>query len=151
MGAKTWILVANASTAKLYQRHTSLQTPEYLRGWSHEDSRKHAEELIADSAAGRSQQSFGHGARPAIDPKGSPKENEKRDFAAELGSYLNEERKQGGFEALILVASPEFLGLLRETLDGPSQASLTLSVAKDYTHASAEELQEYLNDYQEKS
>ena len=151
MGAKTWILVANASSAKLYQRHTPLQMPEYLRAWSHEDSRKHAADLIADSAAGRSQQSFAHGARPAIEPQSSPKENEKQDFAAELGSFLNEERKQGAFEALILVASPEFLGLLREALDGPSQAAILLSVPKDYTHTSAEELQRHLDEHQKKS
>ena len=150
MGEKTWILVANASHAKLYQRHTSLQLPEYLRDWQHEDSRKHVQELIADSAAGRSQQSFGHGARPAIEPQTSPKANEKQDFAAELGRYLNEERKGGAFAALILVASPEFLGLLREALDSYSQACLVFSVAKDYTQTSAEELQQYLDQYQEK-
>ncbi|MEY2343012.1 host attachment protein [Acidithiobacillus sp. IBUN Pt1247-S3] len=144
MEAKTWILVANASHAKLYQRQHTLQVPEYLRSWEHEESRKHVEDLIADSAAGRSQQSFAHGARPAIDPKTSPKLVVKEHFAAELGHYLNQERKAGTFAEIILVALPEFLGLLREALDKDMANCVTKSVAKDYTESHSEELQKHL-------
>ncbi|HCK83450.1 MAG TPA: host attachment protein, partial [Hyphomonadaceae bacterium] len=50
----------------------------------------------------------------------------------------------GAFKSLVLCAPPRPLGLLRENLSAPARERLSQVLAKDYLHASAEELEQRL-------
>jgi len=54
-------------------------------------------------------------------------------FARELSEVLRSSMRETRFEELILVASPAFLGTLRQTLSTELTRRVVLSIPKDYT------------------
>jgi protein required for attachment to host cells len=53
-------------------------------------------------------------------------------------------QQQGRFGKLVLIASPEFLGVLRKLLDPKVLASISLEINKDYTQSSVDKLPEQI-------
>lgn len=130
----TWVVVANGSDARFFANEgcgKGLRLREHL---SHPDSRKRELDLVTD-APGRTVQSAGVGTRPSIAWETSPKEVEMQRFAREIADHLDEGRKQGAFDRLVLVAPPQFLGLLRDTLESHNTVPVDGSLNKDYTQA----------------
>ena len=64
------------------------------------------------------------------------------DFAAELALNLEEARRDGRFDDLMLVAEAPFLAELRANLSNALRAVLTGEIAKDLVDAGRETLQE---------
>lgn len=141
----TGILVCNASAARFFLNEGCGKGMSLVTDWEHPDSRKHEGDFVTGSA-GRVQQSYGHGARPGIEWKTSPKETEMQHFAAELVDYLQNSRMKAVFEHLIIVAPPHFLGLLREKLDDPTRTLLRDTLDKDYTQENVSALLKHLAD-----
>ena len=137
----TWILVANASQAKLYVNTGPNKGLQLLKGLMHPESREKASDLVSDRPG--QMHSAGTGQR-ASQPKTDPKTNEARHFALELARELNHGRSSGQVERLILVAPPAFMGLLNEKLDGPTANLVSDRFEKDYTKAPDKELAGHL-------
>lgn len=57
-------------------------------------------------------------------------------FAKRISRRLDTERRNGGFEELIIIAAPQFLGLLRPELSGPTRKRAVKEIAKDLVRAS---------------
>ena len=57
-------------------------------------------------------------------------------FAKRISRRLETERRNGKFEELIIIAAPQFLGLLRPELSGPTRKRAVKEIAKDLVRAS---------------
>ena len=88
-----WILVANASCARVLQRQAGASF-ELVRSFSHPQSRLKASELSSD-AAGREMGS-GHFGGAAYEARTPPKRREHDRFAREVSEFLDEAAHAAG-------------------------------------------------------
>lgn len=139
--ATTWILVANASQAKLYANTGPKKGLTIIKDLKHPESREKAADLVSDRPGQLHSPGSGH---RASQPKTDPKTNEARHFAQELARELNHGRASGQIERVILVAPPAFMGLINEKLDGPTANIVSDRFEKDYTKATDKELAGHL-------
>jgi len=139
--ATTWILVANASQAKIFANAGPKKGLSLVKDLKHPESREKAADLVSDRPG--QMHSSGNSHR-ASQPKTDPKTNEARHFAQELARELNHGRASGQIERIILVAPPAFMGLLNEKLDGPTGHIVTDRFEKDYTRSNEKELAGHL-------
>jgi protein required for attachment to host cells len=136
----TWFLVANASSARLYQGDPRRKL-ELLKEFSHPASRERASALVSDRPGHNPGAGNGHG---SFVPASDPKQNEASQFASELVGELEKGRVGGVARRIVLVAAPSFLGLLNKQLSEGCRALVTTTVQKDYTKADDKELQGHL-------
>ena len=140
MRSKTWILVANASEARILEAEKSdLRQIEVLK---HPETRLHGRDLVTDKP-GREFSSVGS-RHSAIEPHVDPQKNEAQHFALQISQHLDHAFRSNHFKKLYVIASPAFLGLLRHSLHSATQDSIVLSIDKDLTDKSPVELRSYL-------
>lgn len=135
---KTWILVANSSNATIFTADSPTAHLVELASFDNPEVRMKQKDLISDRP-GRSFDSHGEG-RHAMAVNVSPKEQEQIRFAKSIVDRLEKGRVENAFERLIVVASPEFLGLLRVNFSTSLKSLLSLEIDKDYVSLRAEEL-----------
>jgi protein required for attachment to host cells len=80
----------------------------------HGAARTRARDLSADRP-GRSFDSHGQG-RHAMEPETDAKRHEAEVFAKQVADRIERARIEDEFDELVLIAAPEFLGLLRKSL-----------------------------------
>jgi len=141
MANTTWILVANASLAKIYANHGPKKGLEVLKELEHPESRQKNADLVTDRPGHMQSVGNGHG---AFQPQADPKLNAARQFAQELAREFNHGRSTNQFERAILVAPPSFMGLINDKLDGHTASLVSDRFEKDYTKASEKELTGHL-------
>ena len=74
------------------------------------------------------------GARPV---EQTPRQTDEATFAKQLAETLYGMKQSGQFEALVLVADPQTLGQLRDTMHKIVETSVVSAIAKDLTNHSA--------------
>jgi protein required for attachment to host cells len=137
---KTWILVANASDAKLFQTedlrkgHLTL-----VKEFIHNESREKNTELVADGPGYIQTDRQG---RNAYEKKEDPKQVEADNFAHELVKVIKHGHATQEFLKLIICSSPHFYGLLHKHLNMDDK-NFT-HIPKDYTKLAPKELIEQL-------
>ena len=132
-----WVLVANSSSARLFKLET-LQKLTELQDFVHPESRIKEQDLV-DEKPGRSFESTSlH--RHGMQPRHTQREHEQEEFARKISDYLEEAYAQASFQELYLVASPNFLGLLRQTLKRQVLGTIVKEVSKDVVHLSTSEI-----------
>jgi protein required for attachment to host cells len=139
----TWLLVADASKARLYSIHKARvfqqQNPDELAlvaEYVHADSRKKGVELATDKMG-----EFGSG---TFVENTSPKWHAAEQFAHELLGYLESARKEGSYRDLIIVAPPAFMGLLHKHMPHEIHKLVSQKIEKDYTQNNPRELMQNL-------
>lgn len=144
MTPSTWILVCDASRARLFHGKRGKQRAaglEQLQELEHADSRARGRDLTAD-APGRKPvgpvpaRSGNHGGahgRPGAAPDTDPKEVEAQKFARELSALLEKGLHDHAYERLILVAPPQFLGTMRDTVSTQVSKHIATTLDKDFT------------------
>jgi protein required for attachment to host cells len=140
----TWILVADAARARLYECDGSGAHLKQINDFHHAESRTKNHELVADRP-GRMWQSHvgphpGRGSKSSMEPSISAKEAEHEHFARQLAATLVQGLNDHAYGRLILVANPDFLGLLRRFADEQVRKHVVASVDKDYTALTTPEL-----------
>ncbi len=138
----TWILVAESSRAKIYAGKGQRGTLTEIRDFVHPKGRLHEGDLVSDTP-GSDGGSVGQG-RHVLDDKVNAREQEAIVFANELADYLDRERSKGTFTALVLIAPPAFLGLLRDNLSKEVMDIVSQQIDKNLIQKSAEAIHEYL-------
>ena len=128
---RTWILLADAASARLYVSSERPGDWTLLRQLEHAESRMRPSELLSDKP-GRVKQSTG--SRAALEAPTPRKKVEAERFARELAQVLDEGVVSGGCERLVLVAPPAFLGILRDKLPPRVAARVSDVIEKDYLH-----------------
>lgn len=156
MNHTTWILVSDASRARLFVGQKKNQPWTLLESIDHPESRAKGKDLVTDRP-GRVAQSGGSnssggpgspgkGSRSGMEPPTSPKEVEHEQFARFLADFLAKGLREQAYSSILLVANPHFLGLLRTMMDEQVKKHVKATVDKDYTSLHQKELQERLAD-----
>ena len=126
----TWILVTDASRARLFEAGLREVGWSLLEEFAHPEGRELSREIRPSSPPGRMQQNKSPGGRrTSVEPRTTPKEAETERFAQHLADRLDEATREHKLDNLVLVASPHFLGILKGKLD--RQTAKHLRVADD--------------------
>lgn len=141
----TWILVGDASRARVFAHNGEQEPWALVRELEHPESRARNADLV-DGVSGRVQQSAGAGHRPAMEPTTWPKQVEAERFSQELSHMLDHEYDERRYDALVLVAAPHFLGLLRKHLRPKLSKLVVATLDKDYSALEAREIQLLVED-----
>lgn len=135
----TWVLISNASGARLFGVQSRHRPWVLRREYVHHESRLKGAELQSDRP-GRTQESARPGVSTLLEPHLTAKEAEARAFARILVDDLEDARKHSRYQRLAITAPPHFLGLLREHLTPQLASLVALTLDKDYTHLPDQEL-----------
>lgn len=151
----TWILVCDASRGRLYREEPRGRGFTLLESFSHEESRARVRDLMAD-AQGRKPNGtsggMGNGSggtylgRPGAAPDTDPKTVEAQKFARELAEALERGLNDHAYEALVLVAPPQFLGMLRGAVNAQVEKRIQMTVDKDLSWLDPHPLEERLRE-----
>lgn len=138
MSQKHWILVANASHARVLERSSFSEPLLELTDWCHPESRMRASETerapLGHSEAGRA----------ALAPRTELKQIHRSEFAKTLALYFHEAVLSHRFNALALFASNPFMGELMSHLDAPVQRTIVAKHMLDLTALNLTELDKRL-------
>ena len=136
-----WILVANATEARLLQQEPD--TPlVVVQAFHHPASRQRSSEL-GDDKAGRELSGRGFGGA-AFEPRVDAQTKEQLQFAREIAQRLEEGARQGSYAGLVVHASSPFLGELKHALGEQTQRLLTATHDVDLTSFGLAEIEERL-------
>ena len=139
----TWIIVADSSLAKVF-RLGKFPKIEEIGFVEHPESRLRNQD-IAGSKPGRAFQSFGV-SRHAYQPKSTPKKLEAEKFATFLGDYLTMAHENKEFSALYIIASPSFLGMIRQHIHPSLHKAIIAEIPKDLTTSTSLEIERHLTE-----
>jgi protein required for attachment to host cells len=141
-GKTNWILVADASAARIFVLAGPRQRINLAPVRELTAEVKRSSEIGSDRL-GRTHDRIGYG-RHAEEPPTDPKRYAKASFAREIAQYLDDERRKNGFGRLTVVAPPQFLGDLRAAMGGELRALVDTEINKDLTKLSVHELTQQL-------
>lgn len=141
MKKQIWVIVANSSSAVIYEAVNNNSLKEVER-FDHPNSRLHDQDLVS-SRPGRTFDSMGPG-RHAMEPPTSPKYHEFQVFAQNLAKRLEHAANEFLFTRLYVAANPQFLGILRDTFSTRVKNLIAAEVDKDLTTAKEELIRSHL-------
>lgn len=137
MTTKLWIVVANASMARIFSlnKHKDLKLVQEL---SHPDSRKKDTELVSDIPG--QFRARGGVARGNFCARTEPRKVQAHHFAQEIADILEHGRKTNLFDFIVLITLPGFQGTLKEHLNDHTLHKIKRVIPKDFHNASEKEL-----------
>lgn len=137
----TYIVVADAARARIFTRlgHKLTEQEDLV----HAEGRLHEGDLVTDKGSDSSDHSS---ATRSSSGEAVARAHHEEIFAREVSERLYRARIDNQLEKLILVASPHFLGQLRDKLDAPTSKLVIHSLAKDLTKAGIEEISNAVDD-----
>jgi protein required for attachment to host cells len=138
----TWIMVANASQARLFANDGPKQGLKLIKELMHPESREKTSNLVSDRSG-----AYGGAGHGAVGQPDDPKHHEAERFAQEVSKELEAGRVKNAYDRLILVASAPFMGLVNNHLPGQVRSMLSESIDKDYTRLPVKDLAGHLEGY----
>ncbi len=139
-----WLLVANASSARIFLIE-SLKKITELKAFIHPESRMHEQDLVS-SKPGRDRATGTGNRKHAMEPQTSKKDHECELFAKSLSEHLDAARMQNDFSQLVVAASPSFLGILRQVLSPATSNLITKEINKDLVQLSTSEIVDLISE-----
>jgi protein required for attachment to host cells len=136
------IVVADQAEAIFYDTPSLRARPKEVGHISDPLAHQHDREFSSDRP-GRSYESVG-GQRHAIEREDHPRQREAVRFAKRISRRLDEARRKGEYDELIVVAGLPFLGLMRKELSRPTRARVVHEIRKDLVHSPVESLRRHL-------
>jgi protein required for attachment to host cells len=140
--ARTWVVVAGSSAARIFAAPKPTGGLEEVESLVLPEGRMHPRQLASD-LPGRAFDSVG-GGRHALENEVDPREHAVNAFAHQLAERMAAARSQREVERLILVAAPEFLGKLRDSLDAPTRKLVESEFPLNLVKRSAAEIRRHL-------
>jgi len=144
---KTWILVADSSRARIFLADTASSPLVELETFAHPASRQHEQEITSDLPGKQNGKGLNGSFAHAMTQETDPKRQEAINFSREVAQHLNKSFSKNQFKQLILVAAPNFLGLLRDNLADNTRRSLTLQLDKNLAQCRPEDIRKHLPEY----
>ncbi len=139
---KKWVVVAESSRARIFETMGFNQPLREIQDLAHPEGRLPARELKSDRPArivrGRRQEHH------QVSPQVEPKRQEAILFARQIADCLESAAVKGEYEELILIAAPEFLGVLRESLSPVAEKRVVKTVNKNIVHQDEAAIREYV-------
>jgi len=140
---KTWIVIADATRARIFERDEADGRLTEVTDLAHAASRLRSRELGRDHA-GRQEPYRGSSGPAAFTPQTDPQEREHERFAHELAHMLDRAVEEHRCGQILLASTDRFLGLLRAHLNARTQATISQTLHHDYTRLGAREIEERL-------
>jgi protein required for attachment to host cells len=141
---KTWILVADAGRARLFEAQSRDGVLAEIGGYANPEAHARGAETGSDRPP-RTQESA-NSARHAIEPHTDAHDKAAMGFAKGLAEILEHGRVEHAYTRLLLVAPPRFLGQLRAELGAQVGKLVAGSIAKDLTHATNGDIRAVLDE-----
>lgn len=126
----TWIVVADASRARIVTWTGADHTLEELDSLEHPESQKHEGDL-ATGGQGEVIESMGRSSRKT-GPEVTALEKHAESFAKEIVAYLREAYEKKHFGELVIVAAPRELGRIRDNLDPVLEKRVKRTIDKNW-------------------
>jgi protein required for attachment to host cells len=136
------IVVADQAEAIFYDTPSLQAQPKEVAHISDPLAHLHDRDFSSDRP-GRSYESVG-GQRHAIEREDDPRQREAVRFAKRISRRLDEARRKGEYDELIVVAGPPFLGLMRKEMSRPTRERVVHEIRKDLVHSPVESLRRHL-------
>lgn len=140
--SKTWILVADAARARLFELPKKGANLTEIACYTHPDGRTPG----CHPAHGRlpRAQESNSAARHAIEPRTTLREKNAKKFAVALSDVVQRGRLEGRYDELVLMAPPRFLGTLHDRLDEQTRKCVVGEIGNDFLKLSPDELRTHL-------
>lgn len=142
MMRNTWVVVADQSQARIFEAPKPLGPLVELERLDHAAGTKRGIEILSDRP-GRAFDSVG-GGRHAMEPEVDPKQAEAMKFAREIVGRLEKGRTAGQYDRLVLVAGPQFLGLLRQSMSPALADLVSVEIPKNLGQHDARQIRAHL-------
>lgn len=133
-----WIVVANGSSARAFERKGAREPLVELQHWLHPQTRMHASELSHDHPGP------GHSGRGGLTPRIEQRHKARAQFAHELSKWLQAKVALQNQSRLALFSSNPFLGELMTELPETVRQHVCASHPTDLTSLPFQALQERL-------
>lgn len=138
----TWTLVADRTRARLFASSRASEPLVEVRDFLNPDGRELAQELVTDRSS-RMPAMVGR-ARGALEARTSPEEHAAEVFAREICGALERGLVDRACERLVLVAAPEFMGVLHGCASKRIRAATVFELGKNLTSQEADGIRAYL-------
>jgi protein required for attachment to host cells len=141
---REWIVVADFSGARIFERTSKTAKPELVFEMPHPEGRMRTQDLVSD-----------HGGQmrvPSVDgvmgmPQGTdPHDVENERFTQKLADHLTTAVHEGKCQSLNIVVGPRLLGALRPHLAKLKKGVVASEIAKDFAHVPTSQLKDKLKD-----
>ncbi len=141
---RTWVVVADSNHAQIYLRK-QLNSP-LKTVVSMEDRQSQGRDAASDDDdAGGVFRAVGHNGRGRADAAPPGRRNGRAQFAREVVERVERGRTREEFEELILIAPPQLLGIMRESLTKPTLDRVSREIAKNLVALEPERIKPYLS------
>ncbi|MBI3157437.1 MAG: host attachment protein [Burkholderiales bacterium] len=144
----TWIVLANAARARIFEAGAAGATPTEVRTLVHPASRLKGHELTEDRP-GHAERQTASTAAPGgtgYPPRADPRVKEQHAFAREIAQLLHDALGAGHCARIVLAASNPFLGELRAALTPAVAGAVAHSEPADLTALPVLDLQSRLRE-----
>lgn len=151
MTARTWVLVAESSRARLFEMATPMSPLEEIEAFTHPDGHLRGTERNSDAPGrfGTKKSARDRGAGITGGAHVFYKEHAEQEYQEAFARFLAEQiehaRAEGRFDRLVLIAAPAFLGLLRDHLSEPTRRCIRQELGKNFTRNSPEEIRQKID------
>ena len=139
-----WIVVANASLARFFERDAPGDPLVALSTMEHPESRLKGIDLADDRPGHEATDNSSGGNR--FEPRSDPRRKEHRRFARQIAQHLDAALAKGSFTSLWICASDPFLGELKAELSDAVAHHLQHTADRDYTGLGLGELEQRVHD-----
>lgn len=139
-----WLLVADSVRGRVFQAASPTDPINEMTTLAHPEGRLHEQALTSD-LPGRTFDRRGFG-RHVMEDRISAKEQDNIKFAQRIADYLETMRVEKKYERLIVVAPPDFLGILSAKLSSATQKLVSLKIPKNLAQKTAKEIRSHLPD-----
>ena len=147
----TWIVSANSGRARIFAQHRGRDALEEINDMVNTPAREPVRATETDSLGQRAAGKSRHGSGAPLQGNGdqphqTPPQHQQELFARDVAHFLIHAHDEGRFKELCVVASPEFLGVLRREMKEKLSAAIKLEIDKDYTRESADDLRRHVQE-----
>lgn len=142
--SKLHVVVADSRHARIYQAAGVRAPFEAVAELHHPDSRLHEGDLVTDKPGVAFDGRGIHGRHAMTGREDRAHLQEVRQFAKELADRIEEERRLDHFDRLMLVASPQFLGELRQHLSASTRRLVEKEINKSVVDEDGDAIRRYL-------
>lgn len=141
---RIWYVVMNSNRARILR---GLPEPHAVAASELSLQSRHLR--LRDHLQGRPTHGFSSGLaglRSAVEPSADPLREDLLRFLHDVQDFLTAEQRADAFDALVVVAPAEVIGLWRQALHEPLASVIWAELCKNLIHLSAHDLSEALRD-----
>jgi protein required for attachment to host cells len=137
----TWVVVADSGSARIFTADSPTGSLKEFEDFDHPEARVRERMLVSD----RPGRLTGPGGRQqGTDRREGPQKHEAMSFAHLLADRMSKARAAGSLDHIVLVAAPEFLGMLRKALDDETRSKVEREFSLDLVGMKPAEIRAHL-------